>query len=726
MPNGATGGHGGLVLPEELMQRYRQSLREQLGLTTLPSLEFTSREYKQFRSEALPTHLSFYEKACKFAGKLFKTKVPEKRRVALQEHIDTAHLDITPEEVLALTYLAPLVVILLGVTIGVALLGSLVLGVFFMFIGAAMMFALTVIPEFIATNWRIRASNQMVLSIFYVVTYMRHTSNLERAIEFAGEHLSVPLALDFRKILYDVEVGKYETMKESLESYLITWKKYNNEFIESFHLVESSLYEADENRRVTLLDKALDTILEETYEKMLHFAQNLKGPTTILYMMGIILPLLGLVVLPLVASFLGNIRWWHIGLLYNIVLPFGVYLLGKKMLATRPTGYGDVDVTELNPELKKYKSYIIKLGKLEIAINPAVIALLVGFTFFVIGLLPVLIHAWNPGFDVDIGAPFGLSGIKFIDYRASADPTRGDIGPFGLGSSLLSLFFPLAAAFSFGLYFRLRSKNVIKIRDETRKLEDEFSTALFQLGNKLGDGLPAEVAFERVAIQMEETVSGQFFMIVVSNMRKLGLGVKDAIFHPKLGAIVQFPSPMIHGSMKVMIESVRKGPRTAAQALLNVSRYIKEIHRVSERLKDLLAEVISDMKSQIYFLTPAIAAIVIGITSMITFILGGLTRQINSLESAPGGFAQVAGIFGDPLPTYYFQIVVGLYVVEIIAVLTVLANSIENGTDKLLERYSLGQNLIRSTTTYVVTSFIVMLVFNLIAAQILQRALVGT
>ena len=42
-------------------------------------------------------------------------------------------------------------------------------------------------------------------------------------------------------------------------------------------------------------------------------------------------------------------------------------------------------------------------------------------------------------------------------------------------------------------YYKLKSKNVIKIRNQSNELEDEFASALFQLGNRLGDGLPAEI-----------------------------------------------------------------------------------------------------------------------------------------------------------------------------------------------------------------------------------------
>jgi hypothetical protein len=83
-------------------------------------------------------------------------------------------------------------------------------------------------------------------------------------------------------------------------------------------------------------------------------------------------------------------------------------------------------------------------------------------------------------------------------------------------------------------------------------------------------------------------------------------------------------------------------------------------------------------------------------------------------------------LFGDGIPTYYFQLVVGIYVVEIIAILTILANGIENGADKLNERYTLGKNLIRSTFIYVVIALIVMLLFNFIAAQIMKGTLAVT
>src|SRR3989338_9702931 len=105
------------------------------------------------------------------------------------------------------------------------------------------------------------------------------------------------------------------------------------------------------------------------------------------------------------------------------------------------------------------------------------------------------------------------------------------------------------------------------------------------------------------------------------------------------------------------------------------------------------------MVSQIKFLPPAISGIVIGLTSMITTILGKLGGQLQqaTVTTTPGATSanaqDITTLFGDGVPTYFFQLSVGLYVVQIIYILTVLVNGISNGADKLNERYTLGQNL---------------------------------
>ncbi len=736
---------------KEEMEKLLAKYKTQLDVNLSPEDEeiqsvgvIRTREYNEFKQEYLPKHMSWYEKACNQSEKLFKITPDKKKAQKLQESIDICHLNITPAGAYSFSLLFPLAYILIGVLAAFILTqGGLFFPAFFLITGAILLGPLGNAPHFLANGWRMKASNQMVLSIFYVVTYMRHTSNLELAIDFAAEHLAPPLSLDFKRIIWNIETEKYSSVKESLDAYLDTWRKWNMEFIEAMHLIEGSLLEGDETARVSMLDKSLDVILQETYEKMLHYAHSLKSPITMLHMLGIILPILGLVILPLVVSFMEGVAWYHLAALYNILLPAAVYYLGKQILSKRPTGYGNVDVSK-NPELKKYKNFIIKLGPQEIQINPIYISITIGLACLFIAFLPIIIHILLPGWDIittqggeimtiDSYVPPEGEDAKFyfIEYKMSNIPDKGYIGPFGLGASLLSIFLPLSAGLAAGLFYKLRTKNVLKIRTETKKLEAEFASALFQLGNRLGDGFPAEIAFQKVAMTIPDTYSGKFFGLVSANITKLGMNVEQAVFDPQRGAILQYPSDIIETSMKVLVESAKKGPLVAAQALINVSRYIKQMHNVDERLKDLMADTISSMKSQIKFLTPVISGIVIGITSMVTTILGKLGGQLQKLQTEStaaqaGGAGAAVGLtqlFGDGMPTFYFQIIVGFYVVQIVYILTVMVNGIENGFDKLSEDYEVGNNLTKSTVLYCFLSLAVMLLFNMIAGNIIGGGL---
>jgi hypothetical protein len=717
-----------------LMEIYRSHLENELGakIDDIPKKP-TTKEYQEFKAEFLPNHMSMYEKLCNLSEKLLKIKPDKNKEIPMQEAINIIHLKITPAGATSFAILIPMLLALFGSFFAFLIFQSLFFVLLFLIGALILIKPFGSIPEYLANNWRLKASNQMVLSIFYAVTYMRHTSNLEKAIEFAAGHLAPPLSLDLKKVLWDVETEKYPSIKESLDTYLETWKKWNIEFIEAFHLIESSLYEGDEARRLNALDKSLDVILDETYEKMLHYAHNLQNPITMLHMLGIILPILGLVILPLAVSLSEGIKWYHIAVIYNGVLTIAVYFIGKNILSKRPTGYGDTDISEENPELKKYKNVLLKFGKSELQITPLIISVFVGAILFIIGLSPLLFHLIGIS-DFGIGpeelaSPCGKT-YCFLEYRIStALLTAGqEIGPYGLGASLLSLLIPLSVGLSIGLYYKLRSKNLVKIREKAKKLELEFAAALFQLGNRLGDNLPVEIAVGKVARVMEGTISGNFFQLVSLNIRRLSMNIERAIFDPIHGALTSFPSNLIESSMKVLTQAIKKGPLIAAQALTNVSRYIKEIHKVNERLKDLMADIISSMKSQVKFLTPAIAGVVIGITSMITAILGKLTSSLQDTVGTVGGAGgdtptSIINIFGNGVPTYYFQIVVGIYVVQITYILTIIANGIENGSDKLNERYQLGTNLIRSTILYVLISAVVMIMFNVIAGRILTVTL---
>src|SRR3989338_9224665 len=332
----------------ELLRKYTEKVKEEFGENAVSPSKVSSKEYMEFKRELYPARYTLYERACTLSEHILHLKANTKKTALMQKEIETCHLNMSPSGVISFALLAALFVIVVGSlttfalpTLLFDLEPMLFLVMFFFVVGLILFPVLQRVPKFMATTWRMKASGQMVQSIFYLVTYMRHTSNIERAIGFAADHLDPPLSLDFRKILWDVETQEYSTIRDSANAYLEFWKDWDREFVEAFHLVESSLYESAEERRLALLDKALDVILNGTYENMLHYAHNLKSPMTMLHMLGIILPILGLVILPLVVSFMGTgtnpfSTAIYIAMLYDVTLPILVLYLGKNILSQRP------------------------------------------------------------------------------------------------------------------------------------------------------------------------------------------------------------------------------------------------------------------------------------------------------------------------------------------------------------------------------------------------------
>lgn len=694
-----------------------------------------SQEYAEFRKESRIRESTLFEQMCNWCGQTVPISPDGDAKKQLESDLEICNIHTTPEGITSFSLVFPLAILLILVPLIYVLTGNVSLIVFALLFILAMIIPLQQYVPFKAQTARLEAGNQMILGVFYIATYMRHTSNLERAIEFASLHMPSPLNQELRKVLWDIETQRFDTVIDSTENFLMRWKPYYPEFVESMHIIMSSLYEGNEEKRVELLDKALDLILDETYDKMLHYAHNLQSPINALHMLGIVLPILGLIMLPIAINFMPELEWYYIMLLYNVVLPVMIFLISKNIMGKRPASAGGIQLSETNPEvIRRRSNTILILGTPTPIIAIPIVIIIIGL---LIGFSSMILHALNVndmGFGDDApkelfscGKQFCLLEYKKIDDSASPDFGK-EKGPYAMIATLLSLAIPLSVAIGLGLYYKIKSGQLMKLRNETQALEDEFVGALFQLSNRLGDGMPAEIAFSKVASGLPNTRSGAFFELISVNIQKLGMGLDEAIFHPKSGALVYYPSTLIESSMKILTQSAQKGPLVASRAINNVARYVREMHRVDERLQDLMAEVLASMKSQINFLTPIISGIVIGITAMITAIIGKLKALVTVSQPGAGvdaaQFEDLFKLFGDGVPPIIFSIIVSVYVVQVIILLTQLVVAIQRGVDPVMEKDALANNLLKSAILYVVIALIVILVFNVIAINILLS--VGT
>ena len=713
---------------DEILKKYGRKIENEIATEKIETGNF-SREFAQFKEDMMP-NLTRYERYCHGVGNLLALKLAQKDEEKVQRQINIAHLDVSPSQAVGLAIFSLIIVFFAGlfISVGIFLITETFPFLFLMLVLITSMFLFYYIysmPSRMANSWRLKASSQMVPCVLYIVAYMKHTSNLERAVSFASQHLQPPLAFDFKKIFWDVETGKYSNIKDSLDSYLETWRDYSIEFIEAFHLIESSLYEPSEERRVATLERALQTILDGVYEKMMRYTHDIRSPLTNLYMLGIVLPTLGLALLPLASTLLsGMIQWYHVFLLFNLIIPFFVFYMTNEIMLRRPGGYGETEVLELSPLYAQYKSK-----------KPYLTAFLICLPLFLLGTLPFIFQipglmqnvnvetAQNSILNLKSDYTFSELGISMLGNNRIFDFKRvgaSTVGPFGLLAVLLSLFIPLSIALFFAIAYKSKTRELIKTREQSKQLEQEFAGSLFQLGNRLGDGMPAEIAFSRIAESSRGLVTENFFKIVNTNLQSMGMSLEQAIFNPRRGAISYYPSALISISMKILIESVKKGLQVAARSLMSISEYVKNIHKINERLRDLLAEVVSDMKSNMTFLAPLLAGIVVGLGSMIVFIL----NKLQGIAPAGGGeetfgignFSDILSIFNieTMIPPYFLQLAIGIYIIEIVFIMTKTLVTVDSGEDKLKETSETGRNLLSAGILYLVTSLIAILALSLL------------
>ncbi|MEK6910890.1 MAG: hypothetical protein AABW82_03885 [Nanoarchaeota archaeon] len=709
---------------DEILRKYSAKIESEASNYT-----HNSSDYTKFKSETI--HFpSNYESWSRILGNIIKINISQKDKLRLERQLSEAHVDVNPSQAVTLAICSLLLVLFISFLISTIIF--IINGTFpvlFAFLGVVasvfLFYYAYTFPERLANAWKLKASSQMVPAILYIVVYMKHTSNLERAIAFAAEHLEGPLALDFKKIFYDVEIGKYSTIKQSLDNYLESWRTYAPEFIESMHLVESSLYEPSDGRRIEILEKSLQVILDGVYEKMLKYSREIRSPLTNIYMLGIVLPTLALALLPLASTLLGGlIKWYHVMLIFNMIIPLLVFYMTSQVLLKRPGGYGEASVLELNPD---YHLFISK--------KPWTTALLISLPFFLIGLLPFILQVpfITDTLHLQSDYTFGQIGISFLDEVKIFDfKTVGDgkVGPFGPLGVLFSLFIPLSIGLFFSYTYKQKTKVLIESRNKTVELEAEFNNSLFQLGNRLGDGVPAEIAFAKVADSTQGQTTQQFFQTVNQNIQQAGMSLERALFDKKRGALIYYNSSLISTSMHILTESVKKGLQVAARSLMSISEYVKNIQKINQRLRDLLAEVVSDMKANMTFLAPLLSGIVVGLAVMITTILNkleALQSQITGTDESSfaglGSLSDLVKIFDITLmiPPYFLQVIVGLYIIQIVFILTTALVTVDSGQDKLREKSELARNLKSATILYLLAAFTSIVVLSVLALVVMTN-----
>jgi hypothetical protein len=572
----------------------------------------------------------------------------------------------------------------------------------------------------------------------YMTMSMKLVPNLEKAVEFSAEHGKGKIASDLKELIWNVQIGVYGTLSEGLDDLAYRWGKYSTEFKEALMKIRASVLEATEAKRYALLDQTMENVLTSIREKMEGYARGLSQPSIVLFYLGVLLPLILIIILPVGSSFTGQAlaRPEFMALIYNVLIPGGSFAFAYYVVNKRPPTYKSPVIPDDHPRL--FGKYKMKVGKQIIDVRHATAAI------FLIGLMVsffVSTQGIPPKFLMEEGAPqlfpsdkseadvlsangyplnyFNEGGVLenrlvgrgFSPERAQAVvkeervnfyfQPQNDTSPFNL---VFGLILTMAFCAAFFLYFSTIYKK--RIQDDYVQMESEFNDALYVLASRLGENKPVEEALKHARDFLPNyKISQAVFGKTVDNITLMGLSLEPAIFDPVYGALKDNPSTVLRGSLKLMVDSVKLGVNVAARTLMSLSLQLSNSQKVTKMLAQLIGELTSMMSTMSIFIAPIVLGITTSLQKVVMVTLSQIasgptspTSNISSLDVTSAsqlgnlggimqtvqGFTQqtqaisldraVLASLADPTQ---FLLIVAIYVIELVIVMVYFTTKIE-------------------------------------------------
>ncbi|MFO7676997.1 MAG: hypothetical protein R6V50_01235 [Thermoplasmatota archaeon] len=621
------------------------------------------------------------------------------------EYLNTLNftgLQVTPQGVMGLTYMVALVsffgmlvanfiVILLygGNIFEIDIFTLLLLFSLTLFLPLVLMNLVRSYPNTYAQYMKIHSLGDIPEILSYLVMYLKLVPNLENAVKFSASESSTSLAHDLRKMLWDMEIRVYHGIDDALSSFATMWGEWSEYFKRSLHLIRSSIQERDDTSRVITLNRSIDVALDGTRDMMNQFAGRLHQPTMVIYSIGIMIPLALVAMLPAAGLIGMRVTIFQVFLLYNILLPLVVFFYMRKILLNRPATFNPPKIPSDHPEIvhiNKKRRFLISLG-LGLGVS------LPGF-FFII--LPYIISDYS-----------SLSPVMF----------------FFVSETGLNSFFPVTLFFIWGIATFVTSYCMSvyypykKVRDDVKQIEREFGDALYILGKRIAEEKSPEESFVYASATMSGAKIADVFSQTGYNLTAMHTTIRDALFSHEFGSLKYVYSDRVKAIMRLFVEGIQKSQRAVSISLIKIADHLKELQGVEKMIRESLYSLTSTLRSTAALFAPLIAGVTLAITKLITNIIGSIAETIpsNSIDAGGSVLSTVSDTFSvQNVRPEFFVLVIGIYVIQLVVLLTRFTNGIDEGDDKAAFMYSLGQTMPTAVIVLSITIVIGQMMFSTI------------
>ncbi len=582
-------------------------------------------------------------------------------QVQLKRELYFSGLDVTPHEVYATAIVGTILTaaVLLAVFVVTLALSAFIIGIFSGLLAVSIISVPFLVyiylynyPFWLSNRLRVQALGRAPETVYYMVMSMRLNPSLDLAVRYASENVDEPLAGSLKKVLWDVHTKVKSSIEDAFMSFADEWGHWNEDFKRAMYSIRMAPMEHTDEGLAKSLEKGLETILTSTQKKIEEFAVAMQSPTTVLFAFGILLPMIIGAMLPLI--FLANLNTFG--------APSALQATGTTgSLASQPLPPSEILVVNVG--------FILLIGVL----FPLMAYL---YSAQVLSKRPGTIKPPHPG-EVQETLPATTVTLLSLLVGALVGAVAYPFYAGWIGSVFEPLYvLPLVAGVGCGLstYFFLNNRDSYAAMRALQKLENEIPDALFQVGNRITEGMSMERALERTAESMSGAEVAVFFRRIVHSMRVTGAPADQVIFGGTKGPglIELYPSRLVKVSMRALLEATSKGPEAVGRTVVPMADYLNQIRQVDRTLTNALKPTTSMMKATAFSLSP----MVLGMTGALYLLLS---------NTIAGGLLSVS------IPVFF--VVLGSFLIEMVAVISFFTTGVESGGDPISLRMMLGKYL---------------------------------
>ncbi len=509
-------------------------------------------------------------------------------------------------------------------------------------------------PQWTAARLRVQTLGRAPEAVHYMVMSMRLNPSLDRAVRFAAENVEDPLSSSLRKVLWDVHTRNHPSIETSFMAFAEEWGHWNEDFKRAMYSIRMATLERTDEGLAKNLEKALDSVLQGTKKKIDNFAAGLQSPTTVLFGLGVLLPMIIGAMLPM------------------------IFLAGLGNAISNPGGLssGTASGNPLQQAPLAYSDQVIANVGFALLLDVAFPIGALAYASSILAKRPGTLRPpeapiademalmRSPSTNVAIGVVLA-AGIGVLAYPVYEGWLGALIQPVYELLPLMGIAAGLSVFYVLDVWPQHQARKVME------KLESEFPDALFQVGNRMAEGLPLERALDRTAEAMTGTETALLFRRVLHAMRVTGQTPEQVIFGGPHGPglLKIYPSRMVAVSMRALLEAVTKGPEAVGHTIVPMAQYLKELRDVDQSLRTALKPTVSMMNGTAYFFSP----LVLGMTGALYVLLSNVLASGSLIVSIP-----------------VFMLVIGIYLIEMVLVITFFTVGVDRGGDPTSLKVMIG------------------------------------